>query len=49
MITNTPDYRSSHRTLTIHFKRIFSVISTIILIASFAAAYTSLLWVAFTE
>ena len=51
MKTHTHDYRSSRRlhTMIIHFTKIFNVTITIILIASFAIAYSLLLWAAFTE
>jgi hypothetical protein len=44
-------HRASHRlhTMTIHITKIFNVTITIILIASFAIAYSLLLWAAFTE
>jgi hypothetical protein len=44
-------HRTDHRlhTMTIHFTKIFNVAITIILIASFAIAYSLLLWAAFTE
>lgn len=44
-------HRTSHRlnTMTILLTRIFNVTITIILIASFAIAYSLLLWAAFTE
>jgi hypothetical protein len=44
-------HRPGHRlhTMTIHITKIFNVTITIILIASFAIAYSFLFWAAFTE